>query len=114
MPWPAELPELAITNSYSESVPSASYRTPMDGGPGKTRPRPDYPNRTIPFEQDLTAEQLLVFERFYYTELMNGSLSFLEFSPRTGISTTYRFLEGFSHTYNGRYWRTRFALEVIL
>lgn len=113
MPWPAELPELAITQSYSENVPSASYRTPMDSGPGKTRPRPDYPNRTIPFEQMLTDAQLLVFEEFYFDELSNGALSFTEFSPRTGISTTYRFFEGFSHSHNGRYWHTRFTLEVI-
>lgn len=113
MPWPAELPELSITNAYSEVVPSASYRTPMDGGPGKTRPRPDYPNRTITFEQDLTADQLTAFEQFYFVELSNGALSFAEFSPRTGISTTYRFVEGFSHAYHGHYWRTRFTLEVI-
>jgi hypothetical protein len=113
MPWPAELPELAITQSYAETVPSASYRTPMDSGPGKTRPRPDAPNRTIPFEQLLTDAQLLVFEAFYFDELANGALSFVEFSPRTGISTTYRFIDGFSHVYDGKYWRTRFQLEVL-
>lgn len=113
MPWPAELPELAITQSYGENVPSASYRTPMDSGPGKTRPRPDAPNRTIGFEQLLTDAQLAAFEEFYYLALSNGALSFVEFSPRTGISTTYRFVEGFSHVSAGGYWRTRFQLEVI-
>ncbi|MDH3282332.1 MAG: hypothetical protein OEQ18_14550, partial [Gammaproteobacteria bacterium] len=109
----AELPELSITQSYSETVSSGSYRTPMDSGPGKTRPRPDAPNRTIPFEQLLTDAQLVAFEAFYVVELSNGALSFVEFSPRTGISTTYRFFEGFTHVYAGGYWRTRFVLEVV-
>ncbi|MDH3279629.1 MAG: hypothetical protein OEQ18_00690 [Gammaproteobacteria bacterium] len=113
MPWPAELPELAVTQSYGEAVPSASYRTDMSSGAAKTRPRPDYPNRTINFEQMLTRAQLDIFEQFYFVELMNGSLSFVEFGPRTGLSTTYRFIEGFSHNYVGTYYFTRFALEVL-
>lgn len=113
MPWPAELPELTVTFSYGEDVPAGFHKTPMDSGPGKTRPRPDSPNRVIPFEQMLTLQQVTIFEKFYWAELSNGALPFTDFSPRTGISTTYRFEGGYSHHYEGKFWRLRFRLEAI-
>lgn len=113
MPWPAELPELSITFSYGEDVPAGFYKTQTDSGAGKRRPRPDAPNRVVPFEQLLTHIQLIAFETFYEDELAHGALSFTEFSPRTGIITTYAFEGGFSLSYDGTYWRTRFRLEVL-
>lgn len=113
MPWPASLPPLFKGVGYDEIEEDGAYRTPMDSGPGKSRPRPDAPNPQLPRTQILTLEQYETLKQFRKVELSNGALSFKEFHPRTQDTATFRFKGPMQMHYENGFAMTSFTLEVI-
>lgn len=114
MPWPSTLPSLTLTDNFQELPGDGTYRTETDSGPGKTRPRPDPPNDQLHFSQLIDRDQVTVLRDFYARTLMGGSLSFVEFHPRTAESVSLRFVgpPAFPHVAARRY-RANFVLEVL-
>lgn len=114
MPWPGTLPPLNETGGYTENLGDGSYHTPTDSGPGKTRPRPDPPNDQLNFDQLYTSAQVDTLKTYYTTTLSGGALTFVENHPRTGASTTFRFVTppSFPHI-SGQKYRAQFVLEEM-
>jgi len=114
MAWPGTVPALNVTDRYTESPGDASYHTETDAGPGKERPRPDKPNTRLTFSQLYNTTQVDDLLTYYFTTLNNGSATFVENHPRTGVSSTFKFAgpPTFQHVGQQKY-TAAFVLELL-
>lgn len=115
--WPSTLPQLPLSDSYSESPQSQVLRSSMDAGPPKTRRRFTAATRAIPMSFTLTNAQVEIFETWFDADIQGGSLPFDMIQPRTGIAVTM-LISGeppYQLTPIGtgsEYWRLSMQLEV--
>lgn len=92
MAWGGPIP--LTEGQTQEIVPDASHHTQTDSGPGKTRARPDEPNRILRKTQLHTTAQYNSLKTYYLTTLKKGSLTFDETDPIEGGTSTFRFAPG--------------------
>lgn len=75
-PWPADLPQYFLVDSYQESEGDPRIFDEMDVGPPAVRARTSATSRVAAGEMIMTAAQRQDFQVFVRTTLLNGSLTF--------------------------------------
>ena len=117
--WPASLPELGL--SSSDQKESSTIRTSMEVGPSKLRRRVTKPRaRIVDALSEFTGAQRTIFDSFYDTTLVYGSLAFDYEDPHSDGTVSVRFIgtPRFRLRTPGdpddRLWQVAYRLEVIL
>lgn len=114
--WPATVPTDVLEDSFAESPPENTIRSPMETGPAKLRRRATSAVRPVSWRQNLTTAQVADVDTFAVTTTKNGSIDFTRAHPRTGSSVTMRFLAMPSYApaagTPGR-WLVSFSCEVL-
>jgi len=118
--WPTSLPQNPLIDPYSEALPKLLIRTPMGSGPSKIRRLIGNNSRFISIVLDLTQAQVVIFEEFFLTTLLGGSLHFDWVHPRTGAACDCRIVSdessGPSYKHIGgsdELTRVDFQLEIL-
>lgn len=112
--WPGTLPADFLETGFSESPPDLLIRTKMDQGPAKVRRKASAGPRPIAGSVAMKSEQVEIFDAFYVTTLMSGSIRVDWTHPRTGVTVEFRFTA--VPTYQpmgGDMWRVQVELEVM-
>ena len=91
--WPSGKRFTPIIGSLTESPPSNSIRSSMDKGPAKVRRRTTANVRPLSFKLVLSKADTAVFDTFYVTTTVSGSIEFDYTHPRTGAACTARFAQ---------------------
>lgn len=89
--WPTSLPQHVLEQGYTERMQDNRIESAMDSGPAKARRRFTTQLRSFSVTVQMTPEQADIFEVFYETTLLSGSVSFDWVHPRTRTSVTLRF-----------------------
>lgn len=91
--WPGSLPQKILWPGFEETFPKRAVRSPMDSGPGKSRPRFTAAPRPIRGAVRLDATQAQTLRDFHDTTLAAGALSFDWVHPVSGAAVTMRFTD---------------------
>lgn len=93
--YPGTFPFIGDVNNYRERGPSGNViRTPMEKGTIKRRRRFSYAPKLVSAQTEImTNAQVVLFEEFFITTLLHGTLPFTAPNPRTGDTETYSFME---------------------
>jgi len=78
--WPAELPR-PMRQGYQHQLGEARLVTPIDAGPPRLRRRYSQMPAIVGMTLDLSVDQALRLERFFFEEVKGGSLPFLMRDP---------------------------------
>lgn len=89
--WPATLPQFVLESGYQEQLQDQVVETQMESGPVKVRRRFTKQVRTFQCQMLMTAAQHVIFESFWQTDCLGGSISFTWVHPRTRAAATFRF-----------------------
>lgn len=89
--WPPSLPQYVQEGGYNEKLPDQKIESTMDSGPPKNRRRFSTNWRPFAFSIKMTPEQAVVFEYFYETTLLGGTLAFDWVHPRTRVAAVMQF-----------------------
>ena len=113
--WPGSgFPTLPTVSGASETPPDTGLRTPMDAGPAKVRRRFTSGPRVYSMRFVTTAALVGTFETFYTTDCSGGTAEFTCLHPRTGASSTCRFLSVPMYTpLGGTAWEIAFQMEIL-
>ena len=116
--WPVDLPQEILMGDYQETTPKITIRTPMGAGPSKTRRISGLNSRFINASLLMTKAQVVIFDEFFMTTLLGGSLTFEWTNPRTGAACDCRIVAGESDspTYgqaSGDLIKVSFQLEIL-
>lgn len=112
--WPASLPNLPQLG-WGEKKLENRIRSETDTGPAKVRRRFTRAVRRVSLPLVLTTAQAATLDDFHTNTLSDGVLRFDYVHPRTGLTHSFRFFNGFnlSEPANGMY-RTSLELEYQL
>lgn len=112
-PWPATLPGLNELDGYQESPPDTLLRQNMDAGPPKVRRRCTAGVRPISGRLVLTLAQVEILDGFYVNDLADGSINLTASHPRTGVSSTFRFVSPPQYRPHRGKWQATLDIEVL-
>ena len=117
--WPPELPDLQLLG-LTEERQDGRLRSQMDTGQPKVRRRFTAVVRRFQIPTLLTGEQKIVFDDFYATILLEGSLPFTWEDPVTDAVRNFQFIEPPTFRLDlgnpnpdRRLWSTTLALELL-
>lgn len=79
--WPDVLPQTLLLEGYSSQLADVLARTAMDAGPAKVRRRFTAGPKPVSGSVIVTPAQLVFFQFWYETVLLNGALRFGWFDP---------------------------------
>jgi len=90
--WPTSLPDYPLIDGYAEKPQDQTIRTQMEAGPDKVRRRFTAGVREFSVKWTLTTAQVSTLDTFFHSTLDGGALQFDMTHPRTGASTSFRFV----------------------
>jgi hypothetical protein len=111
--WPASLPQDLEQAGHFEAAPDTVIRSEMSTGAQKIRRRFTAAPVPIPGKQLMTTAQVATLRTFYVTTLGGGALPFDWKLPRTGTTTTFRFLKPPKWSPASPLWEVQLALEAM-
>ena len=112
--WPLTLPQAPIAEGYQESPGETVLRRPMDVGPAKQRRLYTAGVKQWTMTWELEASEVTTFQAFFESTLEGGALAFDLPHPRTGVSTSVRFVKPPAwHPVTGDGWQVQTVLEVL-
>lgn len=88
--WPVGVNTDALTN-VADQRQNARQRSPMDSGPPIVRRRFTAALNNVDIPMIMTNTEKVLFDEWYITTVLEGSLSFLFPDPTTGDLMEYRF-----------------------
>jgi hypothetical protein len=107
------IPELPLQNGYYDSKESGVLRTSIDSGLVVQRRRYQAVSRNIKAAFPLDNNQKQVFDQFYETTLMDGTLEFNWTDPTTGVVYDTRFTSTPVYSGTSNNWKVACELEVL-
>lgn len=115
--WPTTLP--GFLSGISDKRGSTRIRSSVDVGPALVRNRYTAAVRDVNVSIRLTPAQREIFDKWYETDLNNGTLRFNWVDPVNGDTVEYRFRNDDAPMWNGdgggdvQYWLTTLELEIL-
>jgi hypothetical protein len=89
--WPGTLPQSLLLSGASLGVGDGLVESQPDIGPVMTRRRSSSVMRPLSGSMILSNAQMTIFEAFFYTTILGGSLPFTFPDPRTGATLLVKF-----------------------
>lgn len=110
--WPPNLP-CPMMAGYSETIIPNVIRSDMDTGPDKVRRRSTAVVTQLTFNLNLTREQTIILDDFYFNTTLSGTIVFGFIHQRTMSQVDCRFVEPPSLTSRSGYYLAQVKLEII-
>lgn len=112
--WPTGKRFTPVIGSLVEGPPSNTVRSTMDKGPAKVRRRTTANVRSLSFKLILSKADTAVFDTFFTTTTLSGSLEFNYTHPRTGAACEARFAQEPSYSErSGVVYEISVSLEIL-
>lgn len=114
--YPATLPQDALAAGYRRAMADNVLRSPMEGGPAKTRRRFTSVPKTFACQVIMTAAQLAIFKTWHEEDILDGALRFNWTDQDDGTTAVeMRFLSApeWSSIKGRDEWVVNMALEIM-
>lgn len=110
--WPNTLP-CPMMAGYSETIIPNVIRSDMDTGPDKVRRRSTAVVTQLTFNLNLTREQSVILDDFYFDTTLSGTLAFNFYHLRKMETVECRFVDAPALSSRSGYYIAQIKLEVL-
>jgi hypothetical protein len=112
--WPTTLPSKALMDSFHETAPDLALRSGIESYVALVRRRTTSDLRPITLIFKMSTAQVAIFDSFYLTDCVKGSISFTYTDPRTKVSQSFRFTKVPEYsTMSHNLWQVALELEKL-